>query len=125
MIDEAPAFTVACLAAQGTSRIRDAQELRYKESDRLAALCRELARLAARVTEQPDGMSIEGGQLVGGDCESHGDHRLAMSLAVAGLAAARPVTVHGAGIIAESYPAFTRTLASLGARLSTGEQESA
>jgi len=117
MIDEFPAFAAAALYAQGISTVHDAQELRYKESDRIAALVQEVGALGAAAEEYPDGFTIHGGSLKGGTVHPHGDHRLAMALAVAGLAASQAVTIEQAEIIAESFPAFVSTLQGLGAHL--------
>ncbi len=118
MIDEFPAFAIAAAFAEGETRVSQAGELRYKESDRIAALCTELASLGANVAETADGFIIQGKRLAGGEqVASHGDHRLAMALAVAGLACQQPVTVLGAGIITESFPAFEQTVADLGGQL--------
>jgi 3-phosphoshikimate 1-carboxyvinyltransferase len=115
MIDEFPVFAVAACFAQGVTEVRDAEELRYKETDRISVMCGELRRLGVRLDEYKDGFSIRGGTLTGGACEAHGDHRLAMSLALAGLFAPAPVTVHHAEILSESFPDFTAQLRSLGA----------
>ena len=105
-IDELPLVAVLALFADGVTEIRDAAELRVKESDRIASLARELVRLGGRVEELPDGLRIVGGApLNPAECDSHGDHRLAMSLAVAGLAGVG-VRVGGAECVAISYPAF-------------------
>jgi 3-phosphoshikimate 1-carboxyvinyltransferase len=118
MIDEFPAFAIAAAFAQGETRVSQAGELRYKESDRITALCTELASLGANVAETADGFIIQGKHLAGGrQVASHGDHRLAMALAVAGLACQQPVTVLDAGIITESFPAFQQTIADLGGQL--------
>ncbi len=107
IIDELPALAVAACFASGTTVIRDAQELRVKESDRILATVRELSRLGASIEELPDGMAIHGkGRLEGGRCRSHGDHRLAMALAVAGLLAEGETAVDGAEAAAISYPEF-------------------
>jgi 3-phosphoshikimate 1-carboxyvinyltransferase len=109
---------VAAAFAQGRTTVSDAQELRHKETDRIAKICQELRNLGAELQEAPDGFTIQGGKsLSGGETQAHGDHRLAMAMTVAGLAAQGPVTVEGAEIIAESYPGFTDTLESLGADL--------
>ncbi|TMI78260.1 MAG: 3-phosphoshikimate 1-carboxyvinyltransferase, partial [Bacillati bacterium ANGP1] len=93
-IDELPVLAVAACFAEGETVIRDAAELRVKESDRVEALARELGRLGARIEPRPDGMVIAGGRPVqGGRVTSGGDHRIAMSLAVAGLCAAGSDTV--------------------------------
>lgn len=118
MIDEFPAFSVAAAYAQGITRVQDALELRHKESDRIGALGQELCKLAVDFSETADGFIINGnGAVAGGDVEAHGDHRLAMSLAVAGLAAQAEVRVRDAGILAESFPEFVEVLRGLGAVL--------
>ncbi len=119
MIDEFPAFAVAACAATGTTEVFDAEELRYKESDRISVLCNELKKLGVDLEERPDGFSIRGGTLKGGNCQAHGDHRLAMSLALTGLIAPTPVTVAEAQILNESFPDFVPQLTSLGATAST------
>ncbi len=107
LIDEVPALAVAAALAEGRTEVRDAAELRVKESDRVAALARELARMGARITERPDGLTIEGPcRLRGGEVDSGGDHRMAMALAVAGLVADGPTVVEDAGCIATSFPQF-------------------
>ena len=118
LLDELPALSIAASVAEGATEIRDAAELRVKESDRLAAIARELSRLGAAVEERPDGLRIAGGaRLRGGVCESGGDHRMAMALAVAGLAAAAGVSVRGAECINTSFPGFVDALRSLGAEV--------
>lgn len=120
MIDEFPVFAVAAAYASGVTVVRDAVELRHKESDRISALGQELRRLGVHFEETPDGFIIQGGRpVIGGRVESHGDHRLAMSLAVSGLAARQPVQVDGAEMIGESFPGFEAVLRSLGAAVST------
>ena len=110
-IDELPVLAVAACLAEGETVIRDAAELRVKESDRVEVLARELGRLGARVEPLPDGMVIAGGRpLRGGRVASGGDHRIAMSLAVAGLCAAGPVTVEDPGNIETSFPGFAEAL---------------
>lgn len=114
LIDEIPILAVAAACAEGTTVIRDAAELRVKESDRLSAMAQELGRLGAKVTELPDGLEIRGGsRLQGGVVHSHGDHRIAMSLVIAGLVAGGTTEVVGAESIGISYPGFLETLASL------------
>jgi 3-phosphoshikimate 1-carboxyvinyltransferase len=118
MIDEFPALAVAAVCAHGETRIRQAESLRGKESDRIAALVRELRSLGANIEEHPDGFTIHGPTpLRGGVVHCHGDHRLAMALTIAGLAAADPVTILGAEVIDESFPAFPEVLRALGAKL--------
>ncbi len=118
MIDEFPAFAIAAAYANGTTIVRQAEELRYKESDRISALCWELKKLGVAVDEYPDGFRVQGGEKVaGGEVESHGDHRLAMSLALAGLAAEKPVRVQESQVISETFPDFSQQLVALGASL--------
>ncbi len=114
LIDELPVLAVAATAANGRTVIRDARELRVKESDRIAALCSELRKLGAQINDTEDGMIIEGGsQLKGATVDSHGDHRIAMSLAIAGLTASGDTIIDGAEVIAISYPQFMADLRSL------------
>jgi 3-phosphoshikimate 1-carboxyvinyltransferase len=118
MIDEFPVFAVAAAFASGRTEVREAAELRHKESDRIQMLKAEMDAIGARMTALEDGFIVEGGTpLRGGNTTSHGDHRLAMSMAVAGLAAQRPVEVNGAEMINESFPGFVSVLTALGARV--------
>ena len=111
LIDEIPVVAVAAVFAQGKTIIRDALELRVKESDRLTAIATELNRMGARVTELPDGLEIEGGTpLVGTQVDSYTDHRIAMSLAIAALNAAGTTTICRAEAAGISYPDFFATL---------------
>ena len=111
LIDEIPILAVAAVFAQGTTVIRDAAELRVKESDRITAMATQLNQLGARVTELPDGLEITGGtSLTGTDVDSHTDHRIAMSLAIAALNATGTTTIHRAEAAAISYPDFITTL---------------
>ena len=107
LIDEIPVLAVAAACARGRTEIRDAAELRVKESDRVAVLARELTRLGAQVAERPDGLAVEGGRpLVGARVSSEGDHRIAMALAVAALVARGTTVIEDAGCIATSFPQF-------------------
>ncbi len=122
MIDEFPIFAVAAAYAAGTTVIEEAGELRYKESDRIASLCRELQAIGVDAQETSEGFMIHGrGRPTGGRVDPHGDHRLAMALAVAGLAARSPVVVSSCEIIDQSFPGFIHTLRLLGAEFETGE----
>ena len=114
LIDELPVLAVAASVADGETVIRDAAELRVKESDRIAALARELGGIGAQVEAQRDGLAIRGvPRLRGGHAASGGDHRVAMALAVAGLRAASPITVDDTDCIRTSFPGFEETLRSL------------
>ena len=107
IIDELPVLAVAACFASGTTNVRDAQELRVKESDRISTTVKELSALGARIEERPDGMVVEGtGCLAGSAVQSHGDHRLAMALAVAGLVSQGDTIVEGAEAADVSYPQF-------------------
>jgi 3-phosphoshikimate 1-carboxyvinyltransferase len=118
MIDEFPALAVAAASARGKTVVSDAQELRYKESDRISALGEELCCLGVDFKETPDGFIINGGlPVMGGMVDPHGDHRLAMSLTLAGLIARQPVVVRNARIIHESFPDFFSIFRALGADL--------
>ena len=111
LIDEIPILTVAAVFAEGTTLIKDAAELRVKESDRLTVIASELNRMGAKITELPDGLEIAGGTpLTGTDVDSHADHRIAMSLAIAALNATNTTAIHGAQAAAISYPDFVATL---------------
>jgi 3-phosphoshikimate 1-carboxyvinyltransferase len=113
-IDELPLVALAACCAKGKTVIREAQELRVKESDRVALTAQELRRLGARIEERPDGMIIEGPiVLQGATGESHRDHRLAMLLGVAGLLARGETVVSGAEDVAVSYPSFWDDMAAL------------
>ena len=110
-IDELPVIAVAACLAEGETVIRDAAELRVKESDRIAALAGELGRLGATIEAQPDGLAIVGGRrLRGGRAASGGDHRIAMALAVAGLCAQAPVVIEDPSCIDTSFPEFEAIL---------------
>ena len=107
VIDELPVLAVAASQATGQTVIRDAAELRVKESDRITATVTGLAALGARIRETENGMIIEGGsKLSGAEVESHGDHRIAMSMAVAGLIADGATTIGESDAAAVSYPTF-------------------
>ena len=118
MIDEFPVFTVAALLAKGKTVVRDAAELRAKESDRIQVVVDEFGKLGAQITQHPDGFEIVGPQkLTGTTVQSRRDHRLAMSLAVAGLVAEGETVIEDAEELNESFPGFVDTLQELGADL--------
>ena len=107
LIDEIPVLAVAAALAAGTSEFRDAGELRVKESDRIATVAKELVALGADVEPRPDGLVVTGPcRLRGTTVDAHGDHRLALALAVAGLAAEGETTIEGWKAVATSYPGF-------------------
>ncbi|MCG3112534.1 MAG: 3-phosphoshikimate 1-carboxyvinyltransferase [Candidatus Manganitrophus sp. SB1] len=113
-IDEFPILCVAAAAAEGETVIRDAQELRVKESDRIAAMAQALRGMGIAVEEFPDGMRIEGKKKWKGTfCETHGDHRIAMSMAIAGLVAEGGNEIDDVACIDTSFPGFLGLLATL------------
>ncbi len=111
LIDEIPILAVAAAFAEGKTVIKDAAELRVKESDRISAMATELGKMGANITELSDGLEIiGGGDLKGAEVDSFTDHRIAMSLAIAALAASGQTTVHRAEAASISYPTFVDTL---------------
>src|ERR1051325_1906456 len=106
MIDEFPALFIAAAVAQGRTVVRGAAELRVKESDRIATMAAGMKAIGARIEETPDGAIIDGGALRGGEVDSHGDHRIAMSFAVAGLVAQGPIRIADCANVATSFPGF-------------------
>ena len=114
LVDEIPVLAVAACCAEGTSRIVDAEELRVKETDRLAVMARQLGAMGARIEEHADGLTIEGATaLRGTEVDSETDHRVAMSLAVAALVASGETRLHQPEAAAVSYPGFWDDLARL------------
>jgi 3-phosphoshikimate 1-carboxyvinyltransferase len=113
-IDEIPVLLALATQAEGVTTIDGAGELRVKESDRIATMAEGLRRMGVVVDERPDGVSIHGpARLRGATVESHGDHRIAMALAVAGLTASGPTRIEGADCVAVSYPNFFADLRKL------------
>ena len=112
MIDEFPAFMIAAACATGDTVVREAAELRTKESDRIAIMAANLQRLGVAIEEYPDGFRISGtGKIPGGATVSaHGDHRIAMSMALASLRAEAPVSIENFEMLNESFPDFPRVL---------------
>jgi 3-phosphoshikimate 1-carboxyvinyltransferase len=120
-IDEFPILCVAAAVAEGDTVISGAEELRVKESDRIATMGAELRAMGARITEKPDGMTIQGLGRSGGNgrlkaankAQSHGDHRVAMSLAIGGLTASASMTIADCGCVETSFPNFEAVLSGL------------
>ncbi len=111
VIDELPIIAVVAAIAEGDTEIRDAQELRVKETDRIAAMAGNLRQFGVTVTEHDDGMTIHGGaRLTGAKVKSFGDHRIAMACAVLGLFSKGETTIEDTGCIATSYPTFQEDL---------------
>ena len=114
LIDEIPVLAVLGAMARGTTEIRDAAELRVKESDRIAVLGRELIKMGVRVEERADGMAVPGVQRFrGARVASAGDHRMAMALAVAGLVADGETVIEDTACVQTSFPTFVQTLNAL------------
>ena len=113
--DLVPILTVLAAFSKGTSHITNCGRLRLKECDRLAVTAAELNKLGARVTENSDSLVIEGvDKIHGGICDSHVDHRIPMSLAIASTRSTEPVTINGAECVSKSYPNFFEDFISLG-----------
>lgn len=111
LIDEIPILAVAAAFAEGTTIIKDAAELRVKESDRLAVMATELGKMGVKIAELSDGLEITGGnKLTGAEVDSYTDHRIAMSLAIAALNATGTTTIQRAEAASISYPNFVSTL---------------
>ncbi|MES9848573.1 MAG: 3-phosphoshikimate 1-carboxyvinyltransferase [Candidatus Thiodiazotropha sp.] len=116
-IDEFPAIFVAAACARGETRLRGAEELRVKESDRIQVMAEGLQRLGIEADPTPDGIVIQGGELQGGKVESHGDHRIAMSFAMAGLRAAGPIEIADCANVNTSFPGFVPSAADMGLQI--------
>lgn len=119
-IDEFPILCVAAAVADGQTVVSRAEELRVKESDRIATMAAELRKMGGRIIEQPDGMTIQGlgkpnenGQLTAATCQSYGDHRVAMSLAIAGLTASTNTVIDDTACVETSFPNFQSKLLEL------------
>jgi 3-phosphoshikimate 1-carboxyvinyltransferase len=123
MIDEYPILAAAAAYAHGPTVMRGLGELRVKESDRIALMAEGLAACGVQVEEEPEGLIVLGaaranhGVEGGVTARTHGDHRIAMSFLVLGLAARAPVGVDEPGMIATSFPGFTELMTGLGARI--------
>ena len=118
MIDEFPIFTVIATQSEGTTTVKDAAELRIKESDRISSLLGELRKMSVEFTEHTDGYTLVGPQVLNpAQLESHGDHRMAMSLAIAGMIARGCTKIMQSEVVDESFPEFTKTFSQLGANI--------
>ena len=121
MIDEFPILSLLATQARGTTVVRDAEELRVKETDRILNVVTELRKLGAVIEARSDGFVVEGPtRLQGAEVDSQGDHRLAMTLTIAGLIAEGETTVLGAECIPDSFPGFVETMRLLGAAITQG-----
>ncbi len=114
LIDEVPILCVISALADGTTTIRGAEELRVKESDRIASMASELRKMGVIIDEYPDGISIQGpADLRGATVESYGDHRIAMALAIAALSAKGTTSINGCSAVNISFPGFFDAIRSL------------
>ncbi|MEC8824126.1 MAG: bifunctional prephenate dehydrogenase/3-phosphoshikimate 1-carboxyvinyltransferase, partial [Pseudomonadota bacterium] len=117
-IDEFPVLFIAAACAEGRTVLRGAEELRVKESDRIQVMADGLAALGVETTVTPDGIIIDGGQEIGGGTvESHGDHRISMSFAVASLRATGPIRINDCANVATSFPGFVDLALQTGIRI--------
>ena len=116
-IDELPAVFIAAACAEGETVLRGAEELRVKESDRIQVMADGLATLGVEHEVYEDGIRIVGGPYGGGQVESHGDHRIAMSFAMAALRASAPITIHHCANVATSFPGFAELARAAGLAL--------
>lgn len=119
-IDEMPLIFALAACAEGTTVIHGAEELRHKESDRIAVMARGLRALGIAVDEFPDGAAIHGGRLSGGTVDSAGDHRVAMAFCVAAMVAQAPVTILDTANVATSFPGFVEQMQLLGMQVRHG-----
>lgn len=111
-----PLAALAC-SCEGTSRLRGVNRLKYKESDRTSALRQELSGMGLGVRVIDGTLEIQGGDIQGGVAQSHGDHRIAMAMAVLAINSKQPITVEGSECVNKSYPSFFKDLASLGGKI--------
>ncbi len=116
-IDEFPALFVAAACAQGRTLLTGAEELRVKESDRIQVMADGLQALGVDARPTPDGMIIQGGDIAGGTVHSHGDHRIAMSFAMAALRASGPIRIEDCANVNTSFPGFVALAANAGLRI--------
>jgi 3-phosphoshikimate 1-carboxyvinyltransferase len=117
--DALPALAVMGCFAKGQTILENVAQARVKETDRIAVMARELGTMGARITEQPDGLIIEGAHLNGASVRGHHDHRVVMALAVAGLRSTGTTTIDTAEAVAVTYPSFVASMQQLGATIKT------
>jgi len=117
-IDEFPIIFIAAACAQGVTTLTGAEELRVKESDRIAVMANGLQALGIRVNEKPDGLVITGGEIQGGEIDSEGDHRIAMAFAMASIKANAVITILNTENVMTSFPNFVDTVSDLGLKIS-------
>jgi 3-phosphoshikimate 1-carboxyvinyltransferase len=123
-IDEFPILFIAAAAAKGETIVSGADELRKKETDRIAVMARGLAAVGIEVEERPDGARIVGGRMTGGTVDSRGDHRIAMSFAVASLRASAAIDILNTAEVATSFPSFLDAATAVGLQVRAGGDRS-
>ncbi len=116
-IDALPILAVLGCFAKGKTEIFNGKIARKKESDRIAAICQELAKMGAKIREKEDGLIVEQSDLCGANVDSHQDHRIALALSIAALAAKGPSTISNIEFIQKSYPNFMRDFQTIGAQI--------
>jgi 5-enolpyruvylshikimate-3-phosphate synthase len=121
-IDEFPILFIAAAAASGTTVVTGADELRKKETDRIAVMAEGLVAVGVAVEELPDGARITGGGLRGGTVDSRGDHRIAMSFAIASLLAGEPIEILSTAEVATSFPDFLAVAGAAGLDVGPGSE---
>jgi 3-phosphoshikimate 1-carboxyvinyltransferase len=121
-IDELPAVLIAAACADGVTVLRGAEELRVKESDRIASMAEGLSQLGIENRVQPDGIEVVGGEMTGGVITTHHDHRIAMSFAMAALRASDRIKVSDCAHVATSFPGFAALAVQTGLRLEAAEE---
>lgn len=121
-IDEFPALFVAAACAEGETVLTGAEELRVKESDRIQAMADGLVALGVDAKSTPDGIVIQGGPIGSAEVDSHGDHRIAMSFAMAALRASGPITINDCANVSTSFPVFVALAAGAGLNISSSEE---
>lgn len=121
-IDEFPALFIAAACARGETVVTGAEELRVKESDRIAVMAEGLHTLGINAEARPDGMRITGGHLGGGRIDSHGDHRIAMAFAIASARAGGPIEIADVANVATSFPGFLATAREAGLEIESVHQ---
>ena len=114
--DLMPILAIVAASTSGSTHFINAARLRLKESDRIAGVAQGLSSLGVTVSEQPDGLTVSGGRLAGGEVSGCNDHRLVMSWAIAALVAEAPIVIHGAEAVAKSYPDFWQDYQKLGGK---------
>jgi 3-phosphoshikimate 1-carboxyvinyltransferase len=118
--DALPSMAVTACFTKGTTRLYNVAQARLKETDRITVMCRELTKMGAQIEERPDGLVIQGSPLHGSQVNGHGDHRVVMALAVAGLGADGRTEIDTAEAVSITFPSFVELMKGIGARIVSG-----